>query len=202
MGHLRGTLDLALKHGRFAVELDETEHAGHWFLSEVYLFRLKDLEQARVHAERAVKFCPNASGPSASMGFIQGCSGEHQSGIELCARALRHGPLAPDYLKYLLGCVNFNARNYEEAIKSFHATEWFSNPELLSTTYANARRVDEAREILALHCESIAPKMTRRPDSWFAYFAKRCPYVREDDVAHSLSGLEGVIGASQSLAVP
>ena len=74
------TLQLALKHGRSAVELDETEYTGHWYLSEAYLFRMKDLEQAKVHAERAIKLCPNASGPTAWMGFINGCSGEHQSG--------------------------------------------------------------------------------------------------------------------------
>jgi TolB-like protein/class 3 adenylate cyclase len=187
------TLQLALNHGRSAVELDETEHTGHWYLSEAYLFRMKDLEQAKVHAERAIKLCPNASGPTAWMGFINGCSGEHQSGIELCTRALRLDPLAPDYLQYLAGCVHFNARNYEEAIKNLHATEWLSKPELLSVTYANAGRVDEAREILASHTDSIAAEMTRIPDNWFAYFAERCPYVREKDVAHYLSGLEAAV---------
>jgi len=187
------TLQLALKHGRSAVEVDETEHTGHWFLSEVYLFRMKDLEQAKVHAERAIKLCPNASGPTAWMGFINGCSGEHQSAIELCTRALRHDPLAPDYLQYLAGCVHFNARNYEQAIKHLHATEWMSKPELLSVTYANVGRVDEAREILASHTDSIAAEMTGLPDDWFAYFAERCPYVREKDIAHYLSGLETAV---------
>jgi len=184
------TLQLALEHGRSAVELDETEYTGHWYLSEAYLFRMKDLEQARVHAERAIKLCPNASGPIAWMGFINGCSGEHQSGIELCTRALRLDPLAPDYLQYLAGCVQFNARNYAEAIKYLHATNWLSKPELLSVTYANAGRIDEAREILASHTESIAAEMTELPDDWFTYFAERCPYVHEKDVVHFLSGLE------------
>lgn len=187
------TLQLALKHGRSAVELDETEYTGHWYLSEAYLFRMKDLEQAKVHAERAIKICPNAAGPTAWMGFINGCSGEHPSGIELCTRALRLDPLAPDYLRYLAGCVHFNARNYEEAIKNLHATEWISKPELLSVTYANVGRVDEAREILASHIDSIAAEMTGLPDNWFAYFAERCPYVREKDIAHYLSGLEAAV---------
>ena len=192
-GSPKETLQLSLKHGRSAVELDETEYTGHWFLSEAYLFRLKDLEQAKVHAERAVKLCPNASGPTAWMGFINGCSGEHQSGIEFCTRALRLDPLAPDYLKYLTGCVYFNARNYEEAIKYLHATEWFSKPELLSVTYTKVGRVDEAQEILASHTESIAVEMIQLPDNWFDYFAERCPYVREEDIAHYISGLEAAI---------
>jgi adenylate cyclase len=187
------TLQLALKHGRSAVELDETEYTGHWYLSEAYLFRMKDLERAKVHAERAIKVCPNASGPTAWMGFISGCSGEHQSGIDLCARALRLDPLAPDYLQFLAGCVYFNAGNYEEAIRNLHATEWLSKPELLSATYANMGRVDEAREILATHTESIAAEMTGLPDNWFNYFAERCPFVREKDIAHYLSGLETAV---------
>ena len=187
------TLESALTHGRSAVEVDETEYTGHWYLSEVYLFRLKDLEQARVHAERAVKLCPNASGPLAWMGLINGCSGEHQAGIEFCNKALRLDPFAPDYLQYLAGCVHFNARNYEEAIKNLHATQWLSKPELLSATYVHAGRVNEARDILASHTDSIALEMTRIPDDWFTYFAERCPYVREKDIAHYLSGLEAAV---------
>ena len=117
------------------------------------------------------------------------------SAIELCTRALRLDPLAPDYLQYLAGCVYFNARNYEEAIKNLHATEWLSKPELLSATYANVGRVDEARNILASHTDSIAAEMTGLPDNWFTYFAERCPYVREKDIAHYLSGLETAIRA-------
>ncbi len=192
-GSAQETLQLALKHGRSAAELDETEYTGHWYLSEVYLFRMNDLEQAKVHAERAIKLCPNASGPIAWMGFINGCEGEHESAIELCTRALRLDPLAPDYLQYLAGCVHFNARNYELAIKHLHATKWMSKPELLSAAYASVGRVDEAREILSAHIDSIALEMTQLSDNWFAYFAERCPYVREKDIAHYLGGLEAAV---------
>jgi adenylate cyclase len=184
------TLELALKHGRMAVQLDETEYAGHWYLSEAYLFRMKDLEQAMVHAERAVKLCPNASGPTAWMGFLKGCSGKHQAGIELCTKALQHDPFAPDYLTYLASCVEFNARDYEKAIKTLHATEWISKPELLTATYANAGRLDEARKILATHIDAITPEMMQRPAKWLDYFAERCPYVREEDIDHYISGIE------------
>jgi TolB-like protein len=187
------TLEWALTHGRSAVELDKTEYAGHWYLSEVYLFRLKDLEQARVHAERAVNLCPNASGPLAWMGLINGCSGEHEAGIEFSNKALRLDPFAPDYLQYLAGCVHFNARNYDEAIKHLHATHWLSKPELLSATYVHLGRINEARDILASHADSIAVEMTRTPDDWFTYFAERCPYVGEGDIAHYLSGVEAAL---------
>ena len=184
------TLESALMHGRSAVEVDETEYTGHWYLSEVYLFRLKDLEQARVHAERAVKLCPNASGALAWMGLIYSCSNEHRAGIEACNKALRLDPFAPDYLQYLAGCVHFNAKNYAETVKHLHATQWLSKPELLSATYVHIGRIDEAREILASHVKSIATEMTSVPEDWFTYFAERCPYVSEKDVAHYLSGLE------------
>lgn len=192
-GTAEETLRLALEHGRLAVELDETEYAGHWFLSEVYLFRTKDLEQAMVHAERAVRLCPNASGPTAWMGFLKGCSGEHQAGIDLCTRALRHDPFAPGYLRYLASCVHFNARNYPEAIKSLHASEWMSTPKLLTATYASSGRIEEAKATLAAHIDSIAPEMTPPPENWFDYFSERCPYVRQEDIAHYLSGLEAAV---------
>jgi len=187
------TLESALSHGRSAVELDEGEYTGHWYLSEAYLFRLKDLEQAKVHAERAIKLCPNASGPLAWMGLIKGCSGEHQAGIEFCNKALRLDPFAPDYLQYLAGCVHFNARNYEEAVRHLHATQWLSKPELLSATYVHIGRIDEARNILASHIDSIAVEMTQTPDDWFSYFAERCPFVGEKNTAHYLSGLEAAL---------
>jgi tetratricopeptide (TPR) repeat protein len=131
---------------------------------------MKDLEQAKVHAERAIKLCPNASGPTAWMGFINGCEGEHKSAIELCTRALRLDPLASDYLQYLAGCVHFNARNYELGIKHLHATKWIFKSELLCAAYARVGRVDEAREILSLHIDSIALELTQLPDDWFNYF--------------------------------
>jgi adenylate cyclase len=187
------TLESALIHGRSAVELDETEYTGHWYLSEVYLFRLKDLEQAKVHAERAIKLCPNASGPLAWMGLISACSGEHQAGVDFCNKALRLDPFAPDYLQYLAGCVHFNARNYEQAVKHLHATQWLSKPELLSAAYVHIGRIEEAQNILASHADSIAAEMTRLPDDWFTYFAERCPYVSEEDIAHYLSGLEAAL---------
>jgi hypothetical protein len=124
------------------------------------------------------------------MGLINTCSGEHQAGIEICNKALRLDPFAPDYLKYLAGCVHFNARNYEEAIKRLRDTQWLSKPELLSATYGHVGRVSEARNILASHINSISVEMALMPDDWFAYFAERCPYVREKDITHSLSGLE------------
>lgn len=127
------------------------------------------------------------------MGHISGCSGEHQVAIDFCNKALRLDPFAPDYLQYLAGCVLFNARNYDEAIKQLHATRWLSKPELLSAAYVNAGRVGKARELLASHADSIAVEMTRVPDDWFAYFAERCPYVDEKDVAHYLSGLKGAL---------
>jgi adenylate cyclase len=193
MGSPEEALDSALSHGRSAVELDKTEYAGHWYLSEVYLFRQKDLEQARVHAERAVRLCPNASGPLAWMGLIDSCSGDHNGGIEFSNKALRLDPFAPDYLQYLAGAVHFNARNYEEAVKHLHATQWLSKPELLSATYVHIGRLDEARRILASHTDSIAVEMKRMPDDWFTYYAERCPYVSQEDIAHYCSGLEAAL---------
>lgn len=192
-GSAAETLASALFHGRSAVEVDKAEYTGHWYLSEVYLFRLKDLEQAKVHAERAVKLCPNASGPLAWIGLVNGCSGEHQAGIEFSNKALRLDPFAPDYLQYLAGCVHFNARNYEQAIKHLHATQWLSKPELLSATYVHTGRLNEARNILASHIDSIAVEMTQKPDDWFNYFSERCPYVNEKDIVHYLSGLEATL---------
>ena len=74
-----------------------------------------------------------------------------------------------------------------------HATQWLSKPELLSATYVHIGRIDEARSILASHIDSIAVEMTRIPDDWFAYFAERCPYVSEEDIAHYLSGLKAAL---------
>ena len=127
------------------------------------------------------------------MGLIYGCSGEHRAGIESCNKALRLDPFAPDYLKYLAGCVHFNARNYEEAITHLHSTQWLSKPELLSATYVHVGRLNEARKILASHINSIAVEMTRMPDDWCAYFTERCPFVAEKDIAHYLSGLEAAL---------
>jgi tetratricopeptide (TPR) repeat protein len=127
------------------------------------------------------------------MGLIDSCSGDHNGGIEFSNKALRLDPFAPDYLQYLAGAVHFNARNYEEAVKHLHATQWLSKPELLSATYVHIGRLDEARRILASHTDSIAVEMKRMPDDWFTYYAERCPYVSQEDIAHYCSGLEAAL---------
>jgi len=72
-------------------------------------------------------------------------------------------------------------------------TEWLPKPELPSACYATVGRVDEAREMIANHIDSIAAETTTVPDNWFAYFAERCPYVRENDIAHYVSGLQKAV---------
>lgn len=72
-------------------------------------------------------------------------------------------------------------------------TKWLSKPELLTAAYANAGRIDEANKVLSTHIESIAPEMMQLPHNWLDYFVERCPYVREEDIDHYVSGLEAAV---------
>ncbi len=191
----KASLELALKHGRLAVKLDETSHLGHWRLSEVYLVGLRDPVEAKIHAERAVTLNPNASGAIAWMGFISGCLGKHDKGIELAREALRLDPLAPGWLRCILGHAYFMARRYDEAISAYKAAslEWAYGLGWLAASYAHASRIDEARATASSYLEAARKEMVAcplgEPESWIEFLVARSGYVRQEDINHFVDGL-------------
>ena len=189
------SLELALKHGRLAVKLDETSYLGHWRLSEVYLVALRDSVEAKIHAERAMTLNPNASGAIAWMGFISGCLGEHDKGIELAREALRLDPLAPGWLRCILGHAYFMARRYDEAISAYKAAslDWAYGLGWLAASYAQASRIDEARATASSFLEQARKEMVAsplgEPESWIEFLVARSGYARQEDINHFVDGL-------------
>jgi len=191
----KASLELALKHGRLAVKLDETSYLGHWLLSEVYLIGLRNPVEAKIHAEWAVTLNPNASGAIAWMGFISGCLGEHDKGIELAREALRLDPLAPGWLRCLLGHAYFMARRYDEAISAYKAAslEWVAVLGWLAASYAQASRIDEARATASSYLKEARKEMVAyplgEPESWIEFLVARSGFVRQEDINHFVDGL-------------
>jgi len=136
-----------MKHARRAVELDPTDGTAYQYLSDACLFVMSDLAEARVHAERAVSLNPNATIPTAWMGYIRNCYGESEHAMELCARAIRLDPLANGFVKFLLGIVYFDAGKYDHAMDMFLASDWDEKWPHLAAVYALTGQTDRAREI-------------------------------------------------------
>jgi adenylate cyclase len=136
-----------MKHGRRAVELDQTDGSAYQVLSDHCLFIMEDLTEARVHAERAVQLNPNASSIIAWRGYIHNCDGESKQAMELCARATRLDPLAFGWVKFLHGVVYFDAGQYDRAIDMFLATNWEEKWPHLAAAYALTGQKERAREI-------------------------------------------------------
>lgn len=136
-----------MKHARRAVELDQTDGWVYQVLSDHCLFIMKDLTEARVHAERAVRLNPNASAIVAWRGYIHNCDGESKEAMELCSRATRLDPLALGWVKFLHGVVCFDAGQYDRAIDMFLTTNWDEKWGHLAAAYALIGRTDQAREV-------------------------------------------------------
>ena len=135
-----------MKHARRAVELDQTDGELYMRLSYHCLFVMKDLTEARIHAERAMQLNPNASNIIAWRGYIHNCDGESKQAIDLCERGTRRDPMAYGWTKFLHGVVCFDAGQYDQAIDMFLATNWEDRWLHLAASYALTGQTERARE--------------------------------------------------------
>ena len=137
-----------MTHARRAVELDASDDRGFQMLSDICLFVERDLVEARIHAEHAVKLNPNSTVTVAWMGYIYNCYGETQLAKEFCERALRQDPLAPGWVKFLQGVIYFDAGQLDLALGMFLASEWDEKWPHLAAAYALSGQLDKAQQIV------------------------------------------------------
>ena len=141
------TVAKIVKHARRAVELDPSDDQAYYHLSDVCLFIMYDLAEARIHAEKAVSLNPNATVPIAWRGYIHNCDGETDQAIALCTRAIRLDPLANGWVKFLLGVVYFDAGSYDAALEMFLVSDWEEKWPHLAAVYALTGETERAQEI-------------------------------------------------------
>jgi len=148
-------LSKALKLGRKAVELDESNAPAHSLLSSIYTFQNK-YELAINEAERAIELNPNDSGSYNELGWALLWSGKVNQAITALEMSLRLDTSSPQNIWFHLGIAYYLKENYGKAVdileQGLTKRPNFSGYHIvLAAAYARlGRSEDAAREVAAV----------------------------------------------------
>ncbi len=176
--------ELALKYGKQAVKLDEASAAGHYALSETYLYAYKNLEIAREHAERALAFNPGASETMNWLGFLRCVEGRCDEGIPMVEEAYRLDPMAPRYQRATTGMSYYLSGNYPEAISCLRSVELDTHMMMiyLVAAYQAAEQFEAATQTASRVLELGLLEMESIPDNWADHFLQNSGFIQQQDL--------------------
>jgi TolB-like protein/Flp pilus assembly protein TadD len=179
-------LERAHKLARQALLLDGTDYRAHLLLGYIQKSR-KQFAAALMHYQQAVALNSNDADGAAFMGNLLIAMGRFSEALEWFQRAVRLNPLHPAWYLYGIGEAHYGAGQYEQAIAPLQAAvnrfSTFITPRRhLAAAYAQMGRLHEA---------SAEMEAVRRldPSVCLAFYRKRLPYEKAEDLEHYLDGL-------------
>jgi TolB-like protein/Tfp pilus assembly protein PilF len=150
----KSTIDLASKHARRAIELDEQSPLAHAVLAKV-LLDLNDGENAVLEGRRACALDPNSADAKLFLAFALAATGHGKEALRNIETAMLLQPHPSSFYCDVLGLSHFALADYERAIAAFlRGIE--INPSFmpchyeLAVTYGVCGRIDEARAEAAI----------------------------------------------------
>jgi adenylate cyclase len=171
-----------------AVELDGRDAQSHQVMGLVNVL-MGRIDDAARRFEMAIGLNPNSAHAHAQLGMARAFSGEGEEGIEKLSQAMKLSP-RDSHREFWFGWMvvaGFSARRFDEAI------EWgrkavdlnSSNPTAygpLAASYAQAGRIDEARN-------ALAEWLRLSPETTAAGIRDHMPWQRPEDMELYLDGL-------------
>jgi adenylate cyclase len=166
-----------------AAVLDDLDAEVHWLLAEI-CFIYGEYERTVTEYGRALELNPNLADVYANWGLTQCRLGEPEQGVRDLQRAMRLNPNHPDWYTQFLGCAQYLARQYDEAIRTLRRVKNHSpNTRLyLAASHARLAELDEARAQVA-EAQKIALGIT------WERFARSEIFRREGDRRHLAEGV-------------
>jgi TolB-like protein/predicted Zn-dependent protease len=166
---------------RKAVVLAGPSAASHRALGVVCLQK-RQFGQAKSHFERALALNPNDAYLLADVANFWCHLGRAEEAIEILKKAMRLNPNYPDWYSRTLAFALFTARQYDETLQVLEKTPSPQSRRLLSATYAQAGRLEQAgaaaKEYLAAN-----------PNFSIKRWAELEPYENPADLKHYVQGL-------------
>ncbi|MER9758494.1 adenylate/guanylate cyclase domain-containing protein [Mesorhizobium sp. M0138] len=137
----------ALTHAQRAVEIDPGDSHARRILGCVLLYD-RNLDEAKIQFDTAVRLNPNNADAVAWMGELQVYLGKSQAALIACAEALRLNPRPPGWYFWTMGTAQISSGHYEEAVVTLSREETYGTGSRLTliAALALAGRVPEARE--------------------------------------------------------
>ena len=138
--------------------------------------------QAKTHFERAIALNPNDANLLADVASFSCYLGRAKEAVEILKKAMRLNPNYPDWYSWSLAFALFTARQTDEALQVLGKTHNPQSRRLLSVTYAQAGRMDQARAVGKEYLKV-------EPNFSIKRWAELEPYERPDDFWHYVQGL-------------
>lgn len=184
----------AYRHALKAVEIDPADHQTHCILGFTYLVH-RDFQAARRHLDRALDLNPNDAQTLAHVCIALALMGDPERGVEAGELALRLDPYHPDWYAGGLGCAQFIARAYEEAVEILTPVPeaLCDSPAYLAAAYALCDRPQEGKRYLELVHRLYRQRQARgqlaETVSCLDWLMSINPFRRSSDAEHFITGL-------------
>ncbi len=180
--------DLAERHARQAVALDDTDPQPHVVLGSIHSAR-RETEQVRKHFDRAIAINPNDADTLINAAMALAILGEPEEGLALVSTAIRLNPNHPDWYFSFLGGCHFIAGHFVDTIAAMEKAP-DALPEvraILAAAYAQVGRLDEARTEIAEFVRRFPSHWTGQPSIQFV--ADTFRWGRQESINRLLDGL-------------
>ena len=166
---------------RKALMLAGPSSASHRALGFVCLQK-RQFGQAKTHFERALALNPNDAYLLADVANFWCYLGRANEAIEIYNKAMRLNPNYPDWYSRSLAFALFTVRQYDEALQVLEKTFNWQSRRLLSATYAQAGRLEQARATAKEYLKA-------NPSFSIKCWAELESYENPADLEHYVQGL-------------
>jgi adenylate cyclase len=188
------SLEEAIRCGKEAVAVDNSDCRAHWNLGEAYIFA-RDFEKARFHFKKAIDLNPNDVEARTGYGLFLTTMHEIPNAIAEFEHARQVDPQDLTWLPWLEGYAHFTAKHYDRAIACFERIEdpHFEVYSLLAASYAHLGRLDDAKPMLEDFLRKAESEMVDFPGrslaAWKHVWRSPAIYKEQADTDHWFDGL-------------
>jgi adenylate cyclase len=164
-----------------AVKADDAEAWAQWALAGCAMFDGQH-DRALTCMQRAIELNPNDADILTDMGYFCAFTGKAEEGLAYALKALRINPHHPEYYVDQLGLIYFNARQYENAIRTLEGIRTLSTPSMhvyLAASHAALGHLQPAHA-------AVTKLLAIEPQSTVSYWTgpERAPYREKQDREH------------------
>ena len=137
-------------------------------------------DRALLGMRRALELNPNDADVLTDMGSFCSYAGKPEEGLVYALKGMKINPHYPEYYADQLGQIYFDARQYENAIRTFEGIRNIRTPSMLVYSAASHAALGHNEAAHALPAKLLASE----PQSTATYWANQIPYSEDRDREH------------------
>lgn len=162
-----------------AVWADDAEAWAHWAVAGCAM-SIRQHDRALLGMRRALELNPNDADILTDMGSFCSYAGKPDEGLVYALKGMKINPHYPEYYADQLAQIYFDARQYENAIRTFEGIRILRTPSMLVYSAASHAALGQNEAAHALSAKLLASE----PQSTATFWANQIPYSKDRDREH------------------